>query len=168
MCVSLLPQTKTCRKAYIKGSFREDLYHRFNEFSIYMPPLRECGSDIMLLADHFLRTANQELGRNVTSFSPEVIECFMNYRWQGNIRELKNVVRRATLITEGNVIQMKALPLEISNYRSTPVYEPVAVNHAATSEPAGLVKEVQARFEECGAGSGIRHHPESIKRSEFQ
>jgi len=105
-----------------KGRFREDLYHRFNEFSIYIPPLRERGGDIMLLADHFLKIANQELGRSVTAFSPEVIECFMNYRWQGNIREMKNVVRRATLLTEGNEITMKALPLEISNYKM-PVYE---------------------------------------------
>ena len=98
-----------------KGRFREDLYHRFNEFSIYMPALRERGNDIVLLADHFLLIANQELSRNVTTFSPEVIQCFMNYRWPGNIRELKNVVRRATLLTEGTEITMKALPLEISN-----------------------------------------------------
>ena len=108
----------------LKGRFREDLYHRFNEFTIYMPPLRDLGNDIILLAEHFLRIANQELGRNVSSFSSEVIDAFMSYRWQGNIRELKNVVRRATLITEGEVIQMKALPLEISNYR-LPVAEPV-------------------------------------------
>jgi len=119
-----------------RGRFREDLYHRFNEFTIYMPPLRELGSDIMLLAEHFLRMANQELGRNVNSFAPEVVECFMNYRWQGNIRELKNVMRRATLITEGDTIQMKALPLEISNYRS-PAFEPVVV---ALPEPV-LIKE---------------------------
>jgi two-component system response regulator HydG len=98
-----------------RGRFREDLYHRFNEFTIYMPPLRERGNDIILLAEHFLLIANQELSREVTSFSPEVLECFMNYRWPGNIRELKNVVRRATLLTEGNEIMMKALPLEISN-----------------------------------------------------
>jgi two-component system response regulator HydG len=113
-----------------KGKFREDLYHRFNEFSIFIPPLRERGSDIMLLADHFLKIANHELGRNVTSFSPEVIDSFMNYRWQGNIREMKNVVRRATLLTEGNEITMKALPLEISNFK-TPVYDytPVSEIH---------------------------------------
>jgi two-component system response regulator HydG len=105
-----------------KGRFREDLYHRFNEFSIYIPPLRERGGDIMLLADHFLKIANHELGRNVQSFAPEVVECFMNYRWQGNIREMKNVVRRATLLTEGNEITMKALPLEITNYKM-PVYD---------------------------------------------
>jgi len=98
-----------------KGRFREDLYHRFNEFSIYMPPLRERGNDIMLLAEHFLAIANHELSRNVTTFSPEVVECFMSYRWPGNIRELKNIIRRATLLTEGNEITMKALPLEISN-----------------------------------------------------
>lgn len=105
-----------------KGKFREDLYHRFNEFSIYIPPLRERGADIMLLADHFLKIANQELGRNVTSFSPEVIDSFMTYRWQGNIREMKNVVRRATLLTEGNEITMKALPLELTNFK-LPVYD---------------------------------------------
>src|SRR6201995_5917882 len=98
-----------------KGRFREDLYHRFNEFGIYIPPLRERGGDIMLLADHFLMIANEELSRNVTSFSPEVVECFMSYRWPGNIRELKNIVRRATLLTEGNEIMLKALPLEMSN-----------------------------------------------------
>jgi len=139
----IIATNENLQDGIMKGRFREDLYHRFNEFTIYMPALRELGSDIMLLAEHFLRIANQELGRNVTSFSPEVVECFMNYRWQGNIRELKNVVRRATLITEGDVIQMKALPLEISNYRSTPVYEPVAVNYAVTSEPVGVVKEVR-------------------------
>ena len=102
-----------------KGRFREDLYHRFNEFTIYMPPLRERGNDIVLLAEHFLKMANQELNRNVTSFAPEVIECFMNYRWHGNIRELKNIVRRAALITEGDQITVKALPLEISNYKNS-------------------------------------------------
>jgi len=117
------------------GTFREDLYHRFNEFSIYMPPLRDRGNDIMLLADHFLKLANKELGRNVTSFSAEVIECFMNYSWPGNIRELKNIVRRATLLTEGGEIMVKALPLEISNYR-LPVYD-----HVGPAEQRVAIKE---------------------------
>ncbi|MFD0795102.1 sigma-54-dependent transcriptional regulator [Mucilaginibacter litoreus] len=108
-----------------KGRFREDLYHRFNEFSIYMPPLRDRGNDIIMLAEHFLKVANQELDRNVSSFAPEVIECFTNYRWPGNIRELKNVVRRATLLSEGNEVTMKSLPLEISNFRVSS-FEPSA------------------------------------------
>jgi len=118
----IVATNENLQEAIQKGKFREDLYHRFNEFSIFMPPLRERGNDIMLLAEHFLKLSNQELNRNVTSFSAEVVDCFMNYRWQGNIRELKNIVRRAALITEGNEITMKALPLEISNYKS-PVYD---------------------------------------------
>jgi len=134
----IIATNESLQEGILKGRFREDLYHRFNEFTIYMPALRELGSDIMLLANHFLQTANQELGRSVTSFSPEVEECFLNYRWAGNIRELKNVVRRATLITEGDVIQIKALPLEISNYRSTPAYETTSVE---APEPIAAVKE---------------------------
>ena len=135
-----------------KGRFREDLYHRFNEFTIYMPALRELGGDIMLLAEHFLKMANNELGRNVTAFSQEVTDCFMNYRWPGNIRELKNVVRRATLITEGDVIPMKALPLEISNYRSpvaeAPMYataaaEPVIVNRENRNDLKNAAQEAE-------------------------
>lgn len=136
----IVATNENLQDAIQKGRFREDLFHRFNEFGIYMPALRERGSDIMLLAEHFLRMANQELGRNIAGFAPDVEECFMTYRWPGNIRELKNVVRRATLLTEGDVVQMKALPLEISiNTRYTgapaPVADTVVPNHAA-AEPA--------------------------------
>jgi two-component system response regulator HydG len=99
-----------------KGRFREDLYHRFNEFSIDLPPLHHLGGDIMLFANTFLGGANQELNRSVQGFSAEVEECFLTYNWPGNVRELKNVVRRATLLTETDLIQLKALPLEISTY----------------------------------------------------
>lgn len=119
-----------------KGKFREDLYHRFNEFTIYMPPLHERGNDIMLLANHFLKIANQELSRNVQSFSQEVIDSLMSYRWPGNIRELKNVIRRATLLTEGNEVQVKALPLEIStNHRHVAIPEPAYYSEAAVTAP---------------------------------
>jgi two-component system response regulator HydG len=113
----IIATNESLQDGILKGKFREDLYHRFNEFTIYMPPLRERGGDIMLLAEHFLKIANNELGRNVTTFAPEVIDCFMNYRWPGNIRELKNVIRRAALLAEDNEITMKALPLEISNFK---------------------------------------------------
>ncbi|MDN3583639.1 sigma-54-dependent transcriptional regulator [Mucilaginibacter flavus] len=121
-----------------RGKFREDLYHRFNEFTIYMPPLRDRGNDILLLAEHFLKIANSELGRDVESFSPEVIDCFMNYRWQGNIRELKNVIRRAALLAEDNEITMKALPLEISNFK-TPSFE--QSSYSSFTQEAPEVKE---------------------------
>jgi two-component system response regulator HydG len=106
-----------------KGKFREDLYHRFNEFSIDLPPLSYRGKDIMVFANTFLNVANQELSRNVLTFSDEVIDCFLTYNWPGNVRELKNVVRRATLLTENQEIQLKALPLEISTYAKASAIE---------------------------------------------
>ncbi len=106
-----------------KSRFREDLFHRFNEFSITIPPLRDRGKDIITFAEHFLRVANNELNRNVTDFSPEVVDCFMTYNWPGNVRELKNVIRRATLLSEGSEIQLKALPLEISTFAKVSAIE---------------------------------------------
>jgi two-component system, NtrC family, response regulator HydG len=98
------------------GKFREDLYHRFNEFSIEIPPLRERRDDIMLFATHFLHTTNEELGKEVKGFDKDVEEIFKKYVWYGNLRELKNVIKRATLLTEGEYIESRTLPFEISNY----------------------------------------------------
>lgn len=118
----LVATNENITEAIQKGRFREDLYHRFNEFNITVPPLRERGEDIMIFSDFFLKEANSELNRNVTDFAPEVIDCLMNYSWPGNVRELKNVIRRATLLSEGNEIHLKALPLEISTFaKSSPI-----------------------------------------------
>src|SRR5690606_13480293 len=99
------------------GQFREDLYHRFNEFQINVPPLRERVNDIMVFANHFLQQTNKELGKNVKRFSPEVEEVFKKYVWHGNLRELKNVVKRATLMADSSVIDIKSIPFELVNYR---------------------------------------------------
>lgn len=99
-----------------KGKFREDLYHRFNEFSIDVPPLRDRKHDIMTFAQFFLDQTNEELGKKVKGFSSDVIETFMTYSWYGNLREMKNVIKRATLLTDGDWIESKTLPFEISNY----------------------------------------------------
>ncbi|WP_293305820.1 sigma-54-dependent transcriptional regulator [Pedobacter sp. UBA5917] len=96
-----------------KGTFREDLYHRFNEFSINIPSLSERKEDIMLFANAFLTEANEELNKNITSFSKEVKSRFLNYSWPGNVRELKNVIKRIALLTNGKQIETKVLPLEI-------------------------------------------------------
>lgn len=103
--------------AMFKGKFREDLYHRFNEFSITLPPLRERKSDIMIFAKHFLKLTNAELGKGIQGFSDEVESIFLQYPWYGNLRELKNVIKRATLLTDGTNIEVKSLPFEISNYQ---------------------------------------------------
>lgn len=101
-------------EATSRGRFREDLYHRFNEFSILLYPLRERGKDIELFANHFLKIANEELNKNITGFSPEVIEVFKTYRWPGNLRELNNVIKRVALLTDNGEIQLNSLPHEIS------------------------------------------------------
>ena len=98
------------------GKFREDLYHRFNEFSIAVPSLRERKQDIMLFARHFLKCTNAELGKNVKGFTKDVEEVLNNYIWYGNLRELKNVIKRATLLTEGDLVEVKSLPFEITNF----------------------------------------------------
>jgi two-component system, NtrC family, response regulator HydG len=99
-----------------KGKFREDLYHRFNEFSIVVPPLRERKDDILVFARHFLQQTNKELEKNVKGFSKEVEDIFRSYIWYGNLRELKNVIKRATLLAEGPFIEAHTLPFEISNF----------------------------------------------------
>lgn len=100
-----------------KGKFREDLYHRFNEFSIEVPPLRERKEDILLFSNHFLHVTNAELGKNVKGFTKEVENILLNYVWYGNLRELRNVIKRATLLTDGEYVEVRSLPFEISNYQ---------------------------------------------------
>ncbi len=99
-----------------KGKFREDLYHRFNEFSIEVPPLRNRKFDLMIFAKHFLNETNEELDKHIKGFSPEVEVIFKNYDWPGNLRELKNVVKRATLLCDTSFIQPTVLPFEITNF----------------------------------------------------
>ncbi|UEG51040.1 sigma-54 dependent transcriptional regulator [Ferruginibacter lapsinanis] len=99
-----------------KGKFREDLYHRFNEFSIMVPPLRKREKDIMVFADFFLQNANAELGKNITGFAEAVEELFKTYHWPGNLREMKNVIKRAALLTETDIIALPSLPFELVNH----------------------------------------------------
>ncbi len=99
-----------------KGKFREDLYHRFNEFSISVPPLRERKPEILLFAHFFLEKANTELGKNIIGFSPAAEQLFKTYQWPGNLRELKNVIKRAALLTETATIELTALPFELVNH----------------------------------------------------
>ena len=100
------------REAVKKGDFREDLYHRINEFSIHSPSLVERNEDLMLFSDFFLEKSNQELNKNVIGFSPEVMIIFQNYKWPGNLRELQNCIKRATLLTKGDFVEKDALPAE--------------------------------------------------------
>jgi len=103
-------------QAVQKGNFREDLYHRINEFTLYVPRLSDRQADLMLFANHFLHQANKELNRNVQRFDDRVITIFKSYSWPGNIREIRNVIRRSVLLTKGDTVLSDTLPQEmISN-----------------------------------------------------
>lgn len=110
-------------KAVTEGAFRQDLYFRVNVVQIDLPPLRERGDDVGLLAMHFLQRHAQEMGRDVKGFTPEALEVLLHYRWPGNVRELQNVVRRGIAMARDELIGVDALPgalVENSGHRSQP------------------------------------------------
>ncbi len=109
----IVASNENLREACKKGKFREDLYHRFNEFSISIPPLRERKDDIKLFADFFLKKVSKELNKNLEKFDDEVTQLFHEYNWPGNLREIKNVIRRAGLLSSSGVITANTLPWEI-------------------------------------------------------
>lgn len=100
-------------EAIAKGDFREDLYHRINEFTLRMPALKERQEDILLFANFFLDQANRELERDLTGFDFSACNALQSYSWPGNLRQLKNVVKRATLLAQGEFITVRELGDEI-------------------------------------------------------
>lgn len=106
----IVASNENLKEAYHKGNFREDLFHRLNEFSLTLPPLRERKDDIPLFVRYFLEKVNTELDKNVEEIEEDAMEDLINYSWPGNIRELKNVIRRATLLASGNKITRDNLP----------------------------------------------------------
>jgi two-component system response regulator HydG len=115
----IVASNENLQEAYRKGRFREDLFHRFNEFSIVLPALRSRKEDIPLFAEFFLAKANKELNKeDVEGFDAEVMQIFMNYPWPGNLREFRNVIRRAALLTSGGRVNARVLPAEIVDTNS--------------------------------------------------
>lgn len=92
-------------EAVSKGSFRNDLFHRLNEFYIVLPPLRDRKDDIPVMAKHFLSEANSEFNKNVKGFTPEAMDYLYNFNWSGNVRELRNMVRRAAVLAQKEDIE---------------------------------------------------------------
>ena len=110
-------------EAVSEGRFREDLYHRINEFTIDMPKLSERGSDLFLFADLFIRHANEELNRNVEGFDSGAAEMLASHSWPGNLRELNNVVKRAVLLTRGSQITTAELTQAMGQIRTDNVLQ---------------------------------------------
>lgn len=102
------------RSAIEKGDFREDLYHRINEFTIRIPDLKERKEDLLLFANNFLDQANAELQKDIIGFDNETIRIFQSYSWPGNLRQMKNVIKYATLLATGRYITRRELPEELT------------------------------------------------------
>jgi two-component system, NtrC family, response regulator HydG len=130
--------TKTVKE----GRFREDLYHRLNEFKIQLSPLRERKDDILIFANYFLEKANQALHKNVKVFAPDVLQQITNYFWYGNLRELNNVIRRAVLLTVGDEVQSDSLPQEIIQAHSSLILPADMVD-----DSIGLLKSIAGSAE---------------------
>lgn len=107
-------------EAVADGGFREDLYHRINEFTIYMPKLSERGTDLFLFADLFVRHANEELNRDVEGFDSAAAEMLVSHPWTGNLRELNNVVKRAVLLARGKLITPAELTMAMPHVQPEP------------------------------------------------
>ena len=105
---------ETLRQAIEKGDFREDLYHRINEFTIRIPDLKERKEDLLLFANHFLDLANSELQKDIIGFDNDTMQLFQSYSWPGNLRQMKNVIKYATLLATGRYITRKELPEELT------------------------------------------------------
>jgi DNA-binding NtrC family response regulator len=126
-------------EAIRQGEFREDLYHRLNVMQFRVPPLRERGDDVVLLADHFLKHFSVVLGKNVRGISESARVRLMGHHWPGNVRELRNVMERAVILEEEGVVQVGSLPdfdLETGLRREVPVWV-----------PGQSLEEVVTRFE---------------------
>lgn len=107
------------RQAIEKGDFREDLYHRINEFTIRIPDLKERKEDLLLFANHFLDLANSELQKDIIGFDNDTMQLFQSYSWPGNLRQMKNVIKYATLLATGRYITRKELPEELTENHSS-------------------------------------------------
>ena len=125
------------------GRFREDLYYRFNEFSINVPPLRDRRNDIMTFAHFFLNKSNSELDKQVGGFSPEVEQIFKMYKWPGNLRELKNVVKRSALLAAGDIIDVTSLPFELVNHKRL-LFESMPPDEVPDTDEEHVLQNVRA------------------------
>ena len=150
----IVASNENLQEAYRNGKFREDLYHRFNEFSISIPPLRERKEDIAMFADFFLKKTCAELNKKFEGFDEEVMQLFLNYDWPGNLRELRNVIRRAGLLAASGKITTNVLPWEIIGNPLKPISAPPPVINqenafdAHKQPPADLkVTASQAEYE---------------------
>ncbi len=129
-------------QAVSDGRFRSDLYYRLNVFSIYLPPLRERKTDILLLADHFLEKYGSQNGKRIKRISTPAIDMLVSYHWPGNVRELENVIERATLVCEGSVIHGHNLPPTLQTAEGSGTVTKMSLDQAVGAFEKDLIQDV--------------------------
>ncbi len=128
-------------RAVIDGRFRSDLYYRLNVFSIYLPPLRERKTDILLLAEHFLDKYSKQNGNQIKRISTSAIDMLMSYHWPGNVRELENVIERATLVCEGRVVHGYHLPPTLQTAEGSDTVNKMSLDQAVANFEKELIRD---------------------------
>ena len=128
-------------KAIATGTFREDLHYRLNVFSIFVPPLRERKTDILLLADHFLEKYAIEHGKNIKRISTPAIDMLMAYHWPGNVRELQNIIERAVLVCDANVVHGHHLPPTLQTGEASGTVTDTSLAEAVAAYEKDLVQD---------------------------
>ena len=132
---------KNLEEAIAKGEFREDLYYRLNVFTIFLPPLRERKSDILLLAEHFLEKYEQEHDKRIRRISTPAIDMLMAYHFPGNVRELENAIERAVLICDSNVIHGHHLPPTLQTAEVSGTVTDLSLKSAVEAFERGLIQD---------------------------
>jgi len=123
------------------GRLRQDLFYRLNVFTIFVPPLRERKSDILLLADHFVETLAAEQGKQVKRISTPAIDALVAYHWPGNVRELQNVIERAVLVSDGQVIHLHHLPPTLQTAEGSNTAESQSLSTAVAAFERDMIED---------------------------
>jgi Nif-specific regulatory protein len=132
---------KNLEEAIAQGGFREDLYYRLNVFTVFVPPMRERKSDILLLADHFLEKYSREHSRNIRRISTPAIDMLVSYHWPGNVRELENAIERAVLVCDGHVIHAHHLPPTLQTAEASGTLSTINLNEAVAAYEKDLIQD---------------------------
>ena len=127
--------------AMAAGTFREDLHYRLNVFAIFVPPLRERKTDLLLLADHFLERYSAEHGKHVKRISTPAIDMLMSYHWPGNVRELENALERAVLVCDGSVIHAHDLPPSLQTGEASGTVMSLSFSEAVEAYEKDLIED---------------------------
>jgi Nif-specific regulatory protein len=137
----IVATNKDLEEAIAVGEFREDLYYRLNVFAIFMPPLRERKPDILLLAEHFVEKFEREHKKRIRRISTPAIDMLTSYHWPGNVRELENVIERAVLLCDSNVIHGHHLPPTLQTAEGSGTVTRLSLSSAVEAYERDLIQD---------------------------